>query len=315
MGSALVPRIAQKYRVRTFDTEAFGNSIANVQNVEFVKGDIRDMDALMLACQDVTDVVHLAGVVTDELVDMNQPLSREVNEVGTRNVVRAAKAKGARRFIYASSSSVYGLAAQQHSIVDETIPPQPQTAYAQMKLAGESIVNAELDRDFEVVSVRSATVCGPAPRMRLDTVVNVFSKQAWFDGVITVHGGNQSRSNVHVQDVVDLYLRLLNASFTNGDVFNATLSNMPVLGIARLIADVARRAGKSPIIQIVPINDARSYRLDASKAQVILGWHPSRSLSDAAEDNFAWFDAGGIANPNDDLYYNTRRMASILKEG
>lgn len=312
VGSALVPVIARRYPVRTLDTESFGNSIAGTPNVEFIKGDIRDDRAVSDALKGVTDVIHLAGIVTDELVDMNPVMAVEVNNTAMRGLCALAVDAGVKRFIYASSSSVYGA---QQKVCTEDTEPMPMTTYAKTKLEGERILSA-FTKAMTTVSVRCATLCGPAPRMRLDTIVNVFSKQAYFDGKITVHGGDQYRTNVHVQDVAHFYAFLLDvpAAHIAGDVFNFTRSNDSALELAQMVRDVAAKIGLAPELFVdTGEHDPRSYRMSAREAILYLGFVPSYTLADAVFSNFEWFKAGKIANPNDDLYYNNRRMAPLMR--
>jgi nucleoside-diphosphate-sugar epimerase len=311
VGTVLVPLLAKRYPVRVFCAMNFGNAIAGTPNVEFVKGDIRDEQAVGAALKDCEAVVHLAGIVTDELCAMNPDLARQVNVEGMSGLVRLARESGVRRFVYASSSGVYG-SQKDGEIADETSPTKPETVYMETKLAGEAILAHHRTPNFETVSVRSATCCGPAPRMRLDTIVNTFSKQAYFDKRITVWGGGQWRTNVHVQDAAALYERVLEASAreTDGEVFNCTHSNMTARGIAEQVASAIH----AEVIIDTSKVDSRDYRMSARKAQRKLGWYPFLTIDRAIIDNRDWFAAGGVPDPNSDLWYNTRRMQSIMKE-
>ena len=309
VGSVLVPKLATMCQVRTLDTQHFGNSIADTPNVESVKGDIRNMVIVGEAMKDVTDVIHLAAIVTDELVDMNPDMGKDVNIAATGELVRIASNSNVDRFIYASSSSVYGAIGD---ICTEGIPPLPMTEYAKSKLLGEYA--ALLDFPNTSVAVRSATMCGPAPRMRLDTIVNIFSKQAYYDKKITVWGGGQWRSNIHVEDIADLYIHLLNvpADKINGEVFNATRANHTAWDIALL---VSRVFGGITIEVDASKSDDRHYRMDASKLQRVLDWCPVRDIETAVADNIAFFESGGITDPNDPIYSNTRRMKDVVTAG
>lgn len=307
----------------------FGNSLEGVPNVDFVQGDIRDYKALASAMQGVTDVVHLAGVVTDELVALNPARGWEINHKATEYLLAAAYRAGVKRFIYASSSSVYG---SQDVVCTEDTEPKPMTSYAESKLAGEREVIAYADA-MTVTALRMATLCGPAPRMRLDTIINIFSKQAYFDGVITVWDGSQWRSNLHVEDATDAYLLLLDAPAekVNGQVFNLTSGNHTAFDLAVIVqleaskwleARLRERADDDYIERKIPSierdeskRDGRHYRMDASKIQRVLGWEPQRTIEDAIRANFAHFAAGKIADPNDPIYRNTARMADFMKEG
>jgi len=313
VGSVLVPMVAKKYPVRVFCNQLFGNPIAETPNVEFIEGDIRDENTLAVAMRGVTDVIHLAGVVTDELVDMNPGLAREINVEAMNSLCQIAKTAGANRFIYASSSSIYGA---QDEIADETMLPNPMTEYAKMKLAGETILNNYQSLDFTVCSVRCATCAGPAPRMRLDTIVNVFCKQAYFDHRINVHGGGQWRTNIHVEDAAAFYTRLLDADpeLIQGEAFNVTAENHHAIEIARIVRYLAGEYGLPASISVdTSKQDPRNYRMTAKKAEQVLGWQPRHDMTCAINDNFRWFKAGGIEEPDSDLYYNNRRMKEFVK--
>jgi len=304
-----VPALANYWPVRAYDSQTFGNAIAGTPNVEHVQGDIRDWDSLGRAMEGVTDVVHLAGIVTDELVAQNVEKARQINCDAMMGLLVLCDAHNVRQLILMSSSSVYGNT--DGSPADETMTPRPQTQYGLQKWGQEKMVLANTSLTPAVI-VRSATLCGPAPRMRLDTIVNIFSKQAYFDKVITVHGGDQYRTNVHVADVVELFTRLLNTptAMVNREIFNITAGNHTALEIARIVQKVA-----GGDIQVdADKRDPRSYRMSAAKLRNTLGFKPRRTLEDAVRDNLAWFQAGHIADPNSDLWYNNRRMAPMMRE-
>jgi nucleoside-diphosphate-sugar epimerase len=319
LGTATVPVLARHYPVRAQGTMSYGNPLDAISSIECVKGDIRDHHFIGKALDGVTDVVHLAGVVTDELVDMNESLSREINLDATLDLAYAAKRCGVRRFIFASAGSVYGA---QNTICTEESPVGPMSAYARMKLEGESLLNSIADSSFGVCSLRIAGCCGPALRMRLDTIVNVFSKQGYYNGSITVHGGGQWRSNVHVSDVAELISLLLESSWDRirGQVFNVSAQIDQALGIAHLVRDTISEFGATegwgiPSPQIVvdtSMEDRRNYRLDSSKLERTLAWKPVRTITDAIIDNLRWFAAGRVCDPDQDLYYNLRRVGRAM---
>ena len=311
VGSVLVPALAKHYRVRTYDSQLFGNSIAGTPNVEAVQGDIRDMVQLELALEGVTDVIHLAGIVTDELVDINPEKAKAINCDALQGLLELCGQHGVERFILMSSSSVYG--GIRNAM--ETDAPQPMTEYARQKLAQEMIVK-ESSHSFHKNIIRSATLCGPAPRMRLDTIVNTFCKQAWFDNRITVWGGRQQRTNVHVAGLVTFYLWLLrqNAQRVSGETFNITSGNHTALALANRVRQImaSKWCGRKTSIEVdTTKSDLRSYSMLASKARR-WGWRPHTTIDNAIMENFAWFAAGGVDNPNDDIYYNNRRLGPAM---
>lgn len=309
VGTVLAPLVAEIYPVVAFDSENFGNAIAGSPNITFLKGDVRDSLAVARALEGVTDVIALAAIVTDNLVALNESLGRKVNNDALHTLANLAAERGVSRLIYASSSSVYG---SQLEVATEQHTPQPQTEYAWTKLRGEHIVNAFRDR-MTVVSVRSATACGPAPRFRADTIINTFAGQAYFQERITVHGGEQYRTNINILDLADLYRFLLDAppERINGEVFNAAYSNNTALELARMVQAVM--GGK--IVVETDKWDPRSYRMDAGKLRATLGWGPRRTLRDAVCDLREFFDQGLVPNWQDPIYRNDQRMREyVLKE-
>ena len=321
VGSALVPRLAKKYPVRVLCTEDFGNPIAGTEGVEFIKGDITNTKQVKDAMVGVESVIHLAAIVTDELVDMNRGLGYRVNVGGTDILLGAALRAGVERFVYASSSSVYGK--QNGQPATELTEPNPQTVYAVQKLDAERNVLgfgfADGVDNMTVTAVRSATLCGPAPRMRADTICNVFSKQAYFDGAITVFDGTQIRSNIHVDDAVGFYMYLLSAApaLVHRQVFNAAHNFMPAKAIAEEIESAFFEfSGRHvPINVLADRKDDRDYAMVAPRAKEVLGFTFLKTIKQAALDNFAFFAEGGMANPNDEIYYNSRRMLSKVLKG
>jgi nucleoside-diphosphate-sugar epimerase len=317
VGSKLVEMLVEttKHYVTVYETQIFGNPIKHLASprVNFVEGDILNLAKLKTAMFRAECVIHLAGVVTDELVDMNPTYGRKVNVQGTRNVVKACEYNNVRKLIFASSSSVYGETAAE-VVPNETHIPQPTTEYAKQKLEGEAIVMNYMDEIHCATAVRQATAMGPAPRMRLDTVVNIFSKQAWFDGVITPFGGKQYRSNVHVADAARFYITLAEADndLINGHIWNLTDENLPVREIAWRVAEAAKMRGREVDIEIKDVEDTRSYRLDASKIHHQLNFETERSVAAAAGDNFDFFEKSDF-KPDNDIYYNNKRMAEVVK--
>lgn len=329
VGSALVPRLALTRPVRVLCTQDFGNPIAGTRGVEFVEGDITNESHVVNAMRGVDSVIHLAAVVTDELVDMNKLYGHRVNVEGTRLLLESAWSARVNRFIYASSSSVYGQ--QDGQVATELTTPHPQSEYAKQKLLAENDVlnfDNQIGREarMTVTAVRSATLCGPAPRMRLDTIVNIFSAQAWFDGMINVHDGTQYRTNIHVQSAVDFYQHLLTASAKaiHGKAFNTR-------GIYQTAEDIAHQ-----VAAVVPLHKepgewrTRMVHIDRDKVDnrhYMMGWdanhqrpldyHPRlRSIKRAVQDNYSWFAKNMTRSDYEsDLYFNTRRMAEKVKNG
>lgn len=308
IGSKTVPLVAKLYPTIVLETMEFGNPIEGTENTIFIKGDIRDEDlfAQIIYEEKITDIIHLAAIVTDALVDMNPARGREVNNSAWAAMLHIASGfPDVKRVIYASSSSVYG---SQKIICDEDTPPKPMTEYAASKLYGEEILFNWKDR-FETVAIRCATACGPAPRMRLDTIVNIFCAQAYWKKEITVFGGKQWRSNIHVEDIATLYTGLLEMppELIKGKVFNATAVNHVALELAEMVNDIIPAK-----ITVTDDKDDRNYRMDADKLWRELAYGPQFTIYNAIKDNLDYFESGAITDPDDDLYFNTKRMAERM---
>lgn len=309
LGTVLVPRLARSRPVRVFDSMHFANRIADTPNVEFVKGDIREFDELRRAVQGIDTVIHCAAIVTDDLVDMNPDLARSINVNALSRMMIALYREGVRRLIYVSSSSVYG--SHDFDCTEDT-PPAPETEYAQQKLDGEAAVMYWNDQ-IEVCAVRMATLCGPAPRMRLDTIVNIFSAQAFANPPITVWGGDQYRCNLHVGDAADVYERLADADadLIRGKTFNLGGKNMTARDIA---IDVGGVFGQPAEVDGEKI-DTRHYRMDSAAIRRVLQWNPKGDVESAARQNKAFFESGAIEDFNDPIYRNTERMRELMVNG
>ena len=246
VGSALVPRLLQKgYRVRVLDLYIFGEQVLNEvkdhPNLEQIKGDIRDQPLLSRVLRGCHAVIHLACISNDPSFELNPALSRSINYDAFGPLVRISKKSGVRRFIYASTSSVYGVSDAEN--VTEDHPLVPITDYNKYKGLCEPILLESQSANFTTVVIRPATVCGYSPRQRLDLTVNILANHAVNLGRITVFGGMQMRPNIHIDDLVDLYLMLLEVpdEKTAGKVFNAGYQNYKVGEIAEIVRDVVQR--------------------------------------------------------------------------
>jgi nucleoside-diphosphate-sugar epimerase len=223
--------------------------------------------------------------------------------------VQASKAAGVKRFIYASSSSVYGV--KSESNVTEELSLEPLTDYSKFKAMCEDVLMEERAPGMVCVTIRPATVCGYAPRLRLDLSVNILTNFAVNKGYITVFGGDQLRPNIHIEDMTDAYLLLLEApdEAVDGEIFNAGYENHSIMDIARMVKKVV---GRDVEIKVEPTNDNRSYRVNSDKIKRKLGFSTKRSIEDAVRDLKQAFDAGKIpASFDDDRYFNIKRMKVV----
>ncbi len=309
VGSALVPALlARGYRVTVLDLYLYGTEVFAEHRgpaLREIVGDIRDPEVVGWALDGVDAVIHLACISNDPSYDLDPALGRSINYDAFRPLVRAAKAAGVQRFVYASSSSVYGVKAERD--VHEDLPLEPLTDYSKYKALCEEILAEERAPGFTTVTVRPSTVCGWSPRLRLDLVVNILAAHAWHNRKIRVFGGDQMRPNIHIADMVGVYLDLLDqpAEAIDGDVFNAGYENRTVNELATLVRDTV---GGPIDIEIVPTDDNRSYHVSSAKMRRVLGFVPRFTIEDAVRDLCEAFAAGKVGAMNDPQYHNIQRM-------
>jgi nucleoside-diphosphate-sugar epimerase len=321
LGCVLVPKLLAHNRVVVFDAmwfgrEALDSAIAAVDgaaNATVVEGDIRDTKRVeaLFAEHSIDAVIHLAAVSNDPCSDLDADLTRSVNLEGTNTVMRLAKQFGVKRFVNASSASVYGIKADPN--VTEELLLEPLTLYAKYKAETEDTLNSLIGDDFCGVSLRAATVCGYSPRLRLDLTINILTYHALTRGEIRVFGGDQMRPNIHIQDLTDFYLRLLDleASSVNGRAFNVVKENFSVMQIAEMVRDhVAEHVGGEISIRVVPTEDNRSYHLSAKRAEEEFGFAPQHALSETMSELAAAFSDGRIEDPHSPMYRNIEVMKS-----
>jgi len=234
-------------------------------------------------------------------------LSRyERNYDAFRPLVVAAREAGVKRFIYASSSSVYGI--KNEAEVTEDLPLEPLTDYSRYKALCEHVLAEERRPGFATVVVRPSTVCGYAPRLRLDLTVNILTNHAVNNGRITVFGGAQKRPNIHIDDMVGLYLNLLDQpdDKIDGQAFNAGYENHTVMEIAEMVREAL---GRPVDIVVEPTDDDRSYHVSSAKMRRALGFEPAHTIAGAVRDLKAAFDAGRVSDPlGNPIYFNIKQM-------
>ena len=306
-GSVLVPKLAQKHKVVVIDSMLFGNPLPSMPNVMVIKGDIRDNQLVHSVLSGCTDVIHLAAIANDPCSDLDPTITYDVNRNAVISLVKTAKDCGVRRFINASTNSVYGI--KEEESVTEDLSLEPITLYAKLKAEVEEIVGSASNERFITVSIRSATVFGLSPRMRFDLIVNVLTKSAITDGKIIVHGGNQYRSNIHIDDITDLFYSLVEIpeGMINGKIYNFSSANYT----AKEIADMVREETGAVIRIDTDITDNRSYRISSERIERELGYKPKKTVRQGTSEIKNAFGKGYFANPNDNKYYNIRVMKEI----
>ncbi|MEK7373074.1 MAG: SDR family oxidoreductase [candidate division NC10 bacterium] len=312
VGAVLVPKLlAHGYRVTVVDLYIFGEaalaSVSGHPELRQVKGDIRDRALLERELTGVDAVIHLACISNDPSFELNPALGKSINYDAFLPLVDISKDRGVRRFIYASSSSVYGI--RQEESVTEDLPLTPLTDYSRYKALCEEVLLRAQAPGFTTLILRPATVCGDSPRLRLDLTVNILTNLAVNTGRITVFGGAQKRPNIHIEDVTDLYVQALEWDDARiaGETFNAGYENHTVAALAEMVREVVGREQVS--IETTPANDHRSYHISSEKIKRALGFEPRHTVEDAVRDLTQAFRAGRIPDSMDDpRYYNIKTM-------
>jgi nucleoside-diphosphate-sugar epimerase len=287
--------------------------VADNEKLTQIKGDIRDEDLLRESLAGVHSVIHLACISNDPSFELDPELSKSINFDAFEPLVRIAKESGVRRFIYASTCSVYGISDQPN--VTEDHPLLPITDYNKYKGLCEPILLDAQSPEFTTVVIRPATVCGYSPRQRMDLAVNILTNLAYNNGKVTVFGGDQMRPNVHINDIVDLYTMLLELPDEQiaGKTFNAGNENLTVQQMADIVVEVVGRATETPIeVVTTPSDDIRSYHISSEKIRRELGWIPKRTVADGVQDLVDAFKDGMLPGSLDDeKYFNIKLMQDV----
>jgi nucleoside-diphosphate-sugar epimerase len=311
VGAVLVPKLLKLgYNVTVLDLMIYGEDVLpNNPNLKKVKGDIRDQELLKKELKGQDAVIHLACISNDPSFELNPGLGKSINLDAFEPLVKISKESGVKRFIYASSSSVYGI--KDTPNVTEDMSLEPLTDYSKFKAICEVILNKYQSPEFTTLTIRPATVCGYSPRLRLDLTVNILTNLAVNKGEITVFGGDQKRPNIHIEDMTDLYCYLLTLPSEKiaGKVFNAGYENHTVSEIAQM---VKHAVGDQVKIVTTPTNDHRSYHISSEKIKKEIGFEPKHSIEEAADDLKHEFEAGHIPDSlTDPKYFNVKLMQLI----
>ncbi|MFA5920972.1 MAG: SDR family oxidoreductase [Methylococcaceae bacterium] len=299
VGSVLTPKLLdQGHNVTVYDIMWFGNFLKEHKNLKIVQGDIRNIDAIPMAGIDA--IIHLANIANDPCGDLNAKLAWEVNVLATMGMVEKAIANKVKQFILSSSGSVYGV--KEEPQVTEELPLVPISDYNKTKMVSERVLLSYKDKII-IQIVRPATVCGYSPRQRLDLSVNMLTVQALANGMITVFGGDQTRPNIHIQDITDVFIHFLNLGDKATGIFNAGFENISILDIAKMAAKFIPAE-----IIVSESNDPRSYRLNADKL-LSTGFKPRHKVVDAIQEIIEAFNSGRIKDA--DGCYNIRTMKQL----
>ena len=294
-GHVLIPKLLLKgYEVIAFDLQWFGNYLVPHKNLSVIKGDVRNIESIPL--DGVDCIIHLSSIANDPCGDLNPQLTWEVSALATMQLADKAKRVGIKRFIYASSGSVYGV--KEELQVTEELDLKPISEYNKTKMVGERVLLSYQDC-MTIQIVRPATVCGYSPRMRLDVAVNLITMQALSKNKITVFGGDQVRPNIHIDDITDLYLHLINHPEITG-IYNAGFENISILDIANRVIQYVPAE-----ITVTPSNDPRSYRINSDKL-LATGFKPKKTIDDAIREIIEKYRTGELKD--EDRFYNLKWM-------
>ena len=301
-GHVLIPKLLNRGdEVIALDTQWFGNYLQNHPKLEIVKGDVRNIDSIPL--KGVDAIIHLSSIANDPCGDLNPKLTWEVSALATMQLADKAKRYGVKRFIYASSGSVYGV--KEEPEVTEDLELKPISEYNKTKMVAERVL-LSYENDMIVQIVRPATVCGYSPRMRFDVSVNMLTIQALTYGKITVFGGNQVRPNIHMDDITDVYLHFLDHPQVTG-IYNAGFENISIL-------DIAKQVTKHVPAEIIVTesNDIRSYRVNSDKL-LATGFKPKKKVEDAILEIIDKFNKKIVKE--EDRFHNLKWMQKTILQG
>ena len=311
VGSALVPELLNLgFKVTVLDLMIYGEDVlANHKNLKIIKGDIRNQSLLKQILPSHDTVIHLACISNDPSFELNPELGKSINLDPFEPLVKISKQSNIRKFIYASSSSVYGIKKEKN--VDEMMSLEPLTDYSKFKVECEKILNNYGDDNFSVTTIRPATVCGYAKRQRLDVIVNILTNFAYFKKEINIFGGSQLRPNIHIKDMVRSYIETIRADvkLINKQIFNVGSTNHSVIEIAKTVknnlkGDIA--------IKKIHSDDIRSYHISSEKIKKILKFEPKLTIKDAVLDLKEAFDKKLLTNTFENInYFNIKKMQSI----
>ena len=316
-GCILVPKLLKKgYEVVVYDLMiTYDRGLPEHPKLKVIKGDIRDNKSFRQALNGCDAVIHMACISNDPSFELDPELSKTINYECFEPMVKASKEAGVKRFIYVSSSSVYGVSDAPD--VTEEHPLVPLTDYNKYKGLCEPILGKYQSPDFTTVTFRPATVCGYSPRMRFDLSINILTNHAYQRGVITVFGGKQKRPNIHIEDVTDVYVQALEwpAEKLAGQIFNAGYENHTISQLAEFVKKVVEEEfpEKKPIkVETTESNDNRSYHVNSDKIFRFFGWKPKRTIEDAVQDLCQAFRRGEFLDAmKNDAYSNVKTIKKL----
>lgn len=301
VGTVLIKKLLKNnFKVKSVDTKWFGDYLPKHKNLKNLKKDILDLNEKDLKGIDI--IIHLASIANDPMSLLDKNLSWEVSCLGTFNLLRHAVKNKVKKIIYASSSSVYGIKKELN--VKENLFLKPISLYNKAKMITERVVRS-FEKDIDYVIIRPATVCGFSPRMRYDVTVNALTLSALLNNKIIVNGGRQIRPNIHIDDMVDLYLFLINKKNIKNKTFNAGFENLSIKNIAKIVSKKVNAK-----IEINKNFDLRSYRVDSSKL-IKTGFRPKKNISFAIDELIQKFNANKLkVKPN---FFSVKWLKKVIQ--
>lgn len=308
VGTVLTQRLLDLgYNVRVLDTFWFGDCLGENPKLSKIKGDMRDRDVVGQAMKGIDTVIQLACLSNDPMSDVNEELTKAINYTACKDVIHQAKEKGVKRFIYASSASVYGV--RDEANITEDMVLAPITLYSQYKADIEQVLLEAADDDFTTVTLRNSTVSGYSPRMRLDLIISIFVMLALKKGSITIEGGQQLRPLIHMEDLIDFYVLLLDADREkiHREAFNVSTDNFKVLDVAKMV-----QARIPCELEFVGFTDPRSYHVSTEKVHRVLGYQPKRPIAQAIDEVKEAFERG-LINADDSRCYNIKHLKLLME--
>ena len=311
VGAVLTPSLLKKgYKVTIIDLMIYGEEVLEKNhNLTIVKGDIRNLELLTKIIPGHDVVIHLACISNDPSFELNPTLGKSINLDAFTPLVEISKKNKVKRFIYASSSSVYGLKDEQD--VNEKMSLEPLTEYSKFKADCEEILNKNKSEEFTPITIRPATVCGYSTRQRLDLVVNILTNLAFNKRNITIFGGDQLRPNIHIKDMIRAYELVIEAPIekVSGEIFNVGYENMKVKEIANLVKNVV---GLDVTLEYKKTDDNRSYHISSKKIENNLGFKAKFTVKDAVQDIKNALEKGLLPDSlSKENYFNIKKMQQI----
>ena len=310
VGASLVPKLLNKgYKVTVYDLMIYGDTLDHHPNLNIVSGDIRDISLLNSSLKNQDIVLHLACISNDPSFELNPQLGKSINFDCFEPFLKKCISNKIQKFIYASSSSVYGVKKVKNVTEDELL--EPLTDYSKFKADCEKILAKYQSETFSTTTIRPATVCGYSKRQRFDLVVNLLTNLAFNNKKITVLGGDQLRPNIHIDDMCDLYITIIESPKKNidGETFNVGYDNESVMNLARNVKSII---GDNVEIIKLPTNDNRSYHISSSKIKNKIGFIPKKTVLDAIKDLKNAFNNNLFQDSlNNEKYFNIKMMQKI----